>query len=147
MQIDSRNYEALNPQKERRLRSFMHSEGFPAYLGMETLEIRRDYAAMRLRYKESLNQPIGFIHGGAIMGLMDTAAAWAILSGADLNSPPKRILTIDMHTQFLAAARKRDLIGYCVVRRRGRDIVYLSAETRDDRDRLLALASMVYMVK
>ncbi len=147
MKIDAQNYKPLDRQKEAKIKAMIGAGPFPSYLGMEPLEVRKDYGAMRIKYRDVLNQPVGFIHGGVIMSLMDTVVVLAIFSGVDLDHPPRRVVTIDMHTHFLAAVIKREIVGYGVVRRRGSEVCYLSAETRTTGGRLIATASMAYMVK
>ena len=38
---------------------------FPNLVGLELLEVRSDFAVMRLPYRPELNQPGGVVHGGA----------------------------------------------------------------------------------
>lgn len=117
---------------------------FPTLVGLELEEIREGYARMRLPYRPELDQPIGAMHGGAIATLIDTAVVPAI--GSAYSGHPK-LLTIDMHVQFLAPVVKQDAVAEGWVEKRGRSICFCRVEVRTASGELAATASLVYRVR
>lgn len=138
------SYETLHPAHVEGIRKVMERAPFFALLGLETEEIRRDYARMRLPYRPQLNQPQGVVHGGAIASLIDTVVVAPIASG--LPRPPKRMLTVDMHVHYLGAIVESDAIAEGWVRKRGRSTVFLAAEVFDGNGALCAHGELCYRV-
>ncbi|MBI2060850.1 MAG: PaaI family thioesterase [Nitrospirae bacterium] len=144
MRISAAEHEALPSEVEAVIKERMGLAPFPAFLGLKTEEVRRDYARMRLPYRPELNQPAGIMHGGAIVSLIDTVVVMAIISG--LPEPPERLLTIDLHTHFMDAVIRQDCIAEAEVRRRGRSIIFLYVEVRTPDGKLVADGSLSYKV-
>jgi uncharacterized protein (TIGR00369 family) len=116
---------------------------FPAWVGLRLEEIRMDYARFRLPWRDTLRQPAGVMHGGAIATLIDTAVVPAIGSAFD---GPRMLLTIDMHVQFMGALRDQDAIAEAWVERRGKSIVFCRVEVRSVSGELAATGALVYKV-
>ncbi len=83
-------------------------------------------------------------HGRTPGAGIDTVVVLAICSG--LPTPPRRLVTIDVHTQFLAPVVGQDCIAEAVVRKRGRSIVFLRVEVRTDDGALVAEGALAYKV-
>jgi len=104
-----------------------------------------DQVRLRLPWDPS-NVTIGdMVHGGAIATLADLtvmAAAWC-----GVEAPPElRGVTVSMALDFIAPARRTDVIGVGRVLRRGRSLVNCEAEIVDPQDRLTAKALATYKV-
>lgn len=124
-------HEPLPPERAQFWSRFGHWEEryFPTVVGLQTDEIRLDYARLRLPYRPELRQPVGVVHGGAIATLIDTVVVPAI--GAHYDRMPL-MLTIDMQIRFLGAARETDLVAEGWVTKRGKSIAFCQAEVRSD---------------
>ncbi len=144
MKIRAEEFEPIAPEMQAMLKDRMARAPFPAFLGMKLEEVRKDYARMRLPYRDEFNQPAGIVHGGVIVSLMDTVVVNAIISG--LSGPPERLMTIDAHAHFLDAVVKQDMIAEAVVRRRGHKIVFLFVEVRAADGTLVADGALSYKV-
>ena len=63
-------FDLLSPSVAKRWSAFLNEEGdrrwFPNLLGIEVEELRRDYARLRMPWRNDLNQATGMMHGGAI---------------------------------------------------------------------------------
>ncbi len=89
-------------------RAWIESSAFVAHLGIELESMEPDAARLRLPYSRALPTMGEVVHGGAISSLIDTAAAAAAWSGAEV--PEKiRASTVGMTVQFLAPAKAADL--------------------------------------
>ena len=100
---------------------------FPNVVGIEVEELRRDYARMRLPWREELNQPQGLMHAGAIATLIDTVVVPAI--GTAYNDP-RSFSTIEMSVRYLDTVRQEDLVAEGWVTKRGRKVVFCEVEVR-----------------
>ena len=145
--IDASQYEPINPQFADAVMRSVNTAPFPELVGLVFEEIRNGYSRMRLPYRPALNQPAGIIHGGATATLIDTSVVGAVYSGLDPTSPPKRIVTIDMHIHYTDAGVEEDLVAHAAVRRRGRTIVFLEVDVIGDRTgKTIAHGELSYMV-
>ncbi|MEI7617849.1 MAG: PaaI family thioesterase [Actinomycetota bacterium] len=98
---------------------------FPSLLGMTVQEVRVDYCRMLMQYKPELDQPQGLVHGGAIASLLDAVVVPAV--GAAY-ARDVRFSTVDMHVQFMNAAKQTDIIAEGWVTKRGRTVVFCESE-------------------
>jgi uncharacterized protein (TIGR00369 family) len=136
----------LPPGAESRWRSFTEWRTvlFPSFVGIEVEELRTDYARMRLPYRPELNQPAGFVHGGAIATLLDTVVIPAVRTGYEGRV---RMLTVSMDIQYLGAVAEEDVVAEGWIEQRGRSIVFCRAEARAaSSERACAAATLVYKV-
>jgi uncharacterized protein (TIGR00369 family) len=102
-------------------------------LGIETLEIAKDYVVMRLPFREELRRGGGIFHGGAIMALADHVA------GAVFNTDPRvpadgaTGLTTDFNVSFLLSAMPGEaLVATGSVLRRGKNVTFMQVEIRGE---------------
>ena len=98
---------------------------YPSFLGMTVQEVRADYCRMLMQYKPELDQPQGLVHGGAIASLLDAVVVPAV--GAAY-AREVRFSTVDMHVQYMSAAKQEDLIAEGWVTKRGRSVVFCESE-------------------
>src|SRR5579859_6249831 len=97
---------------------------------MRLVSIAPEEATVELPYRTELATAGDIVHGGAIMSLLDTAAALAAWSAHD---PSKGVRwgTVGVSVNFLASAQGRDLRAHARVSRRGRSICYCHVDVAD----------------
>jgi len=98
---------------------------------------------VRLPYRPELTTLGDTVHGGAIAGLVDTAATAAFWARPGL-PPGARGTTIGFSLSFLAAGRGVDLVADARVRRRGREICNGEVVVRDAGGGEVAQAIVTY---
>lgn len=117
---------------------------FPQIVGIEMVDVRRDYCRMRLPFRPELEQPMGIVHGGAIATLIDVVVVPAIGSAYEQEVG---FSTVDMHIQYLRALKGETAIAEGIVIKRGRRIVFCSAEVvGENSGALIAKGSLTYAV-
>jgi uncharacterized protein (TIGR00369 family) len=123
----SDGFEPLPADVARRWMQFATGEAvlFPRLLGVVVEDVRVDYCRMRLPFKPELLQLEGVVHGGAIASLLDMVVVPAV--GAMLERGA-RFSTVDLHVQFIRAARDEDIVAEGWVTRRGRSVVFCESE-------------------
>jgi uncharacterized protein (TIGR00369 family) len=129
--------EALAPEQEQRIREGFKDIPFAHLLGIEIGELRRGEAILYLEVRDELRRNNGVAHGGAIASLVDTAAAFAILT---LLEPDETTTTIDLTVHYLRPFIKGRATAHARVLRAGRRIIVISIEVLDEGEAVLATA-------
>ena len=123
-------------------RGWLENSAFVAHLGIRIDSIEPDRARLALPYSDALPTMGDVVHGGAISSLIDTAAATAAWSGAEV--PEKiRASTIGMTVEFLAPARGRGVVADARVLRRGA-VTFIAVDVTDDAGEAVATALVTY---
>jgi uncharacterized protein (TIGR00369 family) len=112
-------------------------------LGLELVSAEPDRVRVKLPYRLDVTTLGDTVHGGAISGLVDsaaTAAFWAHPAA----SPNARGTTIGFSINFVAAGRGQDLVADAHVRRRGKEICTGEVSVTDVAGREVAVALVTY---
>jgi uncharacterized protein (TIGR00369 family) len=115
-------------------------------LGWELVEVDPEAGTIEVAFAaggQFLN-PAGDVQGGLLAAMLDDTLGPALVAtlGEGEWAP-----TIDLHVQFLRAARPGRLRGSGRVVRRGRDIAFLAGELRDCEDRIVATATASALIR
>jgi uncharacterized protein (TIGR00369 family) len=123
-------------------RGWLESSPFVAHLGIRVGELAPGRARLEMPFSDSLPTMGEVVHGGAISSLIDTAAAAAAWSGAEL---PERIRasTIGISVEFLAPARGTGVVADARVLRRGA-ITFLAVDVTSEDGEAVAVALVTY---
>jgi uncharacterized protein (TIGR00369 family) len=127
-------------------RGWLESSPFVAQLGIRLEEMEPDRAVLALPFSDTLATLGDVVHGGAISSLVDTAAAAAAWSGADVPDSP-RASTVGLTVDFLAPARGQGMVADArVARRTGSGLCFCEVNVTADDSRQLALALVTYQL-
>ena len=109
---------------------------FAKTLGIEVVVSTKEEVRARLAWAEERCTAGGVLHGGAIMGLVDSAGATC----AFLNLPEDATgtATIDSSTHFLRGAREGYVEAVSRPLHAGRSVVVVQTDVLDDQQRLVA---------
>lgn len=110
-------------------------------LGLEFVSAGRGEAVFAVEAREELTRMGGIMHGGAVVSLMDTAAAFAVHT---LLEPSGRTVTVDLTVHFLRPAGDGRVEARARVLRRGRRVIILNVEATDGSGELIATSTMTY---
>ncbi len=117
---------------------------YAKHLGMEVVEVREDYARMRLPCRTEVLQLQGVVHGGAIASLIDTAVVPAIAAASDRRL---EMVTLSLHVNYVAAATG-DVVAEAWVVRRGGSTVFCQADVFEEKTDLhVATGTLVYRIR
>jgi uncharacterized protein (TIGR00369 family) len=115
-------------------------------LGWELVEVDPEAGTIEVAFtaSEQFLNPAGNVQGGFLAAMLDDTLGPALVAtlGEGEWAP-----TIDLHVQFLRAARPGRLRGSGRIVRRGRDIAFLAGELRDREDRVVATATASALVR
>lgn len=132
----------LSAQDRQRILDRIHAIPITNGLKFSIDEMIRGACALSMDRDRAFDGIFDTIHGGLLMTLADSAAAFAILTitGADT-----RMATTEMSIRFLAPARDR-VTARARVLKSGRRIAFCEAEIKDAAGSLVAHATVTYMI-
>jgi uncharacterized protein (TIGR00369 family) len=96
-----------------------------------------------LTMRPDLTQPYGYIHGGALMTLMDTAGGLATTLHLE---PGYGFLTVEFKINFLRSVRQGPVTAEATAIHIGRRTHVWQVTAHDEQGRQLALASLTQLV-
>ena len=122
---DSDGAMALDPQAEQRVRaSFAHQQAM-ATIGASIAAVRKGEVEIVLPYSAANTQQHGFVHGGIVAMIADTACGYAALSLMPVDAA---VLTTEFKLNLLAPATGERLVAIGRVVRRGRKLMVCLGE-------------------
>jgi uncharacterized protein (TIGR00369 family) len=127
----------LTAEEERRIREAFESVPFAHLLQLELGEMKRGAATLHLEVRDDLRQNNGVVHGGVIASLVDTAAAFAILT---LLERDQTSTTIDLTIHYLRPLLSGRSTAQARVVRAGRRIMVITVDVLDETETLVATA-------
>jgi uncharacterized protein (TIGR00369 family) len=132
----------LDPARVARAREAFASVPYAKLLDLELGEVGRDQVSIHLKVRDELKQNQGVVHGGAVASLIDTAAAFAVLTQLE---PNERVTTTDLTVHYLRPVSSGRLTASARIVRGGRRLFVLSVEVTNDQQILLATAVTSYI--
>lgn len=126
----------------KRLRADLRRVPFAGLLGLKFVSLQRGAVVMRMMVRDELKQNNGTLHGGALASLLDTAAAFAVLT---LLEPGETTATVNLTISYLYAIEKGQVTTTARVLKAGRRLLSVAVEVTDVRGRLLATALSTFM--
>jgi uncharacterized protein (TIGR00369 family) len=142
MERSATNEEEPSADGAQLARSWIENSPFIAHLGISLDEMEPDRARLSMPFSEVLPTMGDIVHGGAISSLIDTAAAAAAWSGAEV---PERIRasTVGITVDFLAPARAQGVVAEARVLRRGA-VTFIAVDVSGEDGEALATALVTY---
>lgn len=105
-------------------------------------ELRDDHSASGvLEIQPSSLNPLGIVHGGALVTLADTVAGTAAYTTG------KTCVTLDCSMQYLAPAMGKRIFCKAIPRKLGRTILVYDTELTDDAGKLVAIGTYTFFAK
>ena len=132
----------LDPARVARAREAFASVPYGKLLELELGEINRGEVSIHLEVRGELKQNQGVIHGGAVASLIDTAAAFAVLTQLD---PDERVTTTDLTVHYLRPVSSGRLTATARIIRAGRRLFVVSIDVTNDEQVLIATAITGYI--
>ena len=139
-------FEPRNPDYAAAVRSSFERQPFMALMGASLISVSPGACEIGLDHRHELTQQHGFIHGGAIGAIIDTAMGYAGYSLAEAGSS---VLTVEYKINLVAPADGGRLIARGAVARAGRTLIVSRGEVfaiRDGVETLCAVASQTVMI-
>jgi uncharacterized protein (TIGR00369 family) len=120
------------------------ASSFHTWAGMEVVEASPGNVTVAMRVEERHANLQGFVHGGMLAILADTACGLSIRSAME---PGRLHVTADLDIHFLAPAKPGRLVGRGKAITVGRSLAFAEASIEDGEGRLLAKAQSRFSVR
>jgi len=121
----SSEFEPRDKQFARRVRASFAAQPYVNFLGAELVTVGPGYCEIRLRQRQALRQQHGYIHGGAIASILDSAAGYAAMT---LVPPRTGVLTVEYKLNFVRPARGAAIVARGRVVKPGRTLTVVQAD-------------------
>jgi acyl-CoA thioesterase len=119
---------------ERVVKGMLERDAFSAWLGLEVLEVRPRYAAVRMTVRSDMMNGFGVCHGGVTFGLADSAFAFAA------NTHGRVTVSIDNSISYPAAVSAGDVLTAIATEESAANrIAFYAVRVTNQHDGLVAL--------
>jgi uncharacterized protein (TIGR00369 family) len=125
------------------LRARLEASPFHTWAGMEVVSAARGAVTIAMELEERHVNLQGFVHGGMLAILGDTACGLSIRSAME---PGRLHVTADLDIHFLAPAKPGTILGRGHAVKVGRSLAFAETAIEDDGGRLLAKAQSRFSV-
>ncbi len=137
---------ARNPDYAEQVRQSFARQAFMAHIGAELVDVAPGTCEIALPYRRELGQQHGYVHGGAIGAIVDSAMGYA---GYSLAPPGASVLTVEYKLNLVAPAEGERFVARGEVVKAGRTITVCRGEVfavRDGAETLCAAATETLMI-
>lgn len=114
-----------DPNYAARVRASFNLQNAMALIGAQMAVVEPGYTEIHLPYREGITQQHGFIHGGVVGMIADSAAGYAANT---LTSADASVLTVEYKINLIAPADGERLVARGEVIRPGRTLIITKAE-------------------
>lgn len=118
-------FAAKDPDFEARVRDSFNRQQMMHTIGAEMKDVAPGHVTIRMPCIEKIGQQHGFVHGGAVATIADSACGYAALS---LMPPGVGVLTAEFKINFLAPSTGDELLAIGRVEKPGRNLMVCSGE-------------------
>ena len=140
-------FEPRDPDFEAKVRSSFDRQTAMQTIGAGRGKVGPGEVEIEMPYRADLTQQHGFIHGGIVTAIVDSACGYAAFS---LSAPDTAILTVEYKVNFIAPAKGQRLIARGEVVRPGSTVTVCKGDVLaydGDEEKLVAtmLTTMMLM--
>jgi uncharacterized protein (TIGR00369 family) len=132
----------LSPAEIERLNREFERVPFAHLIGLQLGELARGSATLHLQLREELMRNGGLLHGGATASLIDTAAAFAILTVLE---PGQAATTVDLTIHYLRPVIEGRIAARARLLRDGKRIAVVTVDVVGESQQLMATATTTYL--
>jgi uncharacterized protein (TIGR00369 family) len=116
---------------------------YAAALGIGIDHVEDGSPVLYFDFSERVQGRPGFLHGGAISGLMEMAAIAALRAELDRRGEAVKLKPVNVAVEFMRGGTEQRVFASGTVTRAGRRVALVNAEAwQDDRSKPIALAQM-----
>ncbi len=133
---------ALSDAEQELLCGLFQRVRYAKLLGIELDEATRGSVKMHMDARQDLRQVSDVLHGGSIASLIDTAAAFAVIT---MLEPDQSTTTSDLTIHYLRPVSSGSVAAEARVLRSGRRLLVVTVNVFDNLQALVATAVTTYV--
>ena len=118
-------YQPANPGFADRCRASFAAQPFMGHIGASMPVIEPGYCEIHMPVRDELKQQHGYVHGGAMASIADSAAGYAAFSLFDANAAP---LTVEYKLNILRPGEGERMVAKARVVKPGRTLTVVQAD-------------------
>ena len=118
-------FQISDPNYESRIRNSFDKQEAMKTIGAKLVKVMPGEVHIEFSFMESLTQQLGYIHGGIITTVVDTACGYAACT---LMPAESEVLTIEYKVNFMSPAKGNRFKGVGRVLKPGRNITVCSGD-------------------
>ena len=107
------------------------------HLGITIVEAREGFAKLRLNFMECLTHPFGYLHGGAVASLADSAGINAVLT---MLKDEQKALTLEMKINYLLPVKDTAIFAEARIAHKGIKFALADVDIKNSDGQLVAKA-------
>lgn len=119
------SYQPANPDFAERCRKSFAAQSFMGHIGASIDVVEPGYCEVHLPVRGNLKQQHGYVHGGVMATIADSAAGYAAFSLFDANSAP---LTVEYKLNILRPGEGERMVAKARVIKPGRTLTIVQAD-------------------
>jgi uncharacterized protein (TIGR00369 family) len=139
------SFEPLDPHFATRVRESFGRQKLITAIGASITTVQPGRVTIEVPFREDLTQQHGFLHGGIVASIADSACGYAALT---LMPPDAAVLTVESKVNFVAPAKGSRLIANGRVTKPGRTLTVCTGDVfalTDSREQLVAAMQATMM--
>ena len=126
----------------------LHLPPYAQSLDMEISGLHNGAPLIMMPFAQKVQGRPGFLHGGAISGLLEMAAVAAIAHALRERSDAARFKQVNVTVDFMRGGNPQPSYAVGTITRIGRTMANVEARAwQDDPDKLMATATLHYLLK
>jgi uncharacterized protein (TIGR00369 family) len=127
--------------------STMNLPPYAKALDMQIIGAENDLPIIQMPFGDRVQGRPGFLHGGAISGLLEMAAIAAIYSALRQSGSNAKFKQVNVTIDFMRGGTPQPTFAVGTITRLGRTMANVEAQAwQDDRSKLIAMAHMHYLI-
>ncbi|WP_295296483.1 PaaI family thioesterase [uncultured Brachyspira sp.] len=119
----------------KRLYDIFYKQDFLNFIGCKLEEADVGKVVISLENKKEFSQALGFMHGGVVASMLDTASGFAAFSVLEEG---KHVVTSDLKINYLRPVVCKKVICVGEVLKAGKSLIVVEANVLDEENKILA---------
>lgn len=124
--------------------NIFNTQGFLTFTGVKIESLEKGKAILSCENKKELSQSLGYMHGGMVAAILDTAGGFAAFTLIPSNC---YVVTSELKINYMRPVISKKVIGVGEVISQGKRLIVVEATLKDEEDNMLAkmMATMFVM--
>lgn len=133
--------EKLDKETLKKFYDSFKNQPFLSFVDMKLDKLEKGKSILSCENKKELHQGLGYMHGGVVASILDTAGGYAAVTTIPSNC---FVVTSELKINYMRPVIAKKVFGFGEVINKGRNLVVVEATLKDEKNNMLAkmLATM-----
>lgn len=133
--------EKLDKETLKKFYDSFKNQPFLSFVDMKLDKLEKGKSILSCENKKELHQGLGYMHGGVVASILDTAGGYAAVTMIPSNC---FVVTSELKINYMRPVIAKKVFGFGEVINKGRNLVVVEATLKDEKNNMLAkmLATM-----